>query len=80
MSPKVKDIIVRAAKTFAQTFGGVFVPGITLVLSGGFPESWSKWWVLLAPLVSSSLAAAISAAWNTISLYLDDAKEVNDHE
>ena len=80
MNPKVRDIIVRALKTFAQAFFGVVVPEVCVILNGGFPGDWNKWWLVTAPIIASALAAGLSAAWNTIAYYLGDAKEVNDHE
>lgn len=80
MSPKVRDIIIRALKTFAQAFFGVVVPEVCVILNGGFPESWSAAWLVTAPVIASALAAGLSAAWNLIGYYLSDAKEVNDHE
>ncbi len=78
MSEKAKDIIVRAAKTFAQTFLSIAIPECCIILNNGFPESWKAWWLMLAPVLSSALAAGISAAWNTISYYFDKPKGGND--
>jgi hypothetical protein len=60
----MKDWMVRAIKTFVQAFFGVLVPAIVLLLSDGFPATWSAAWVVLAPTVAAALAAAISAVWN----------------
>lgn len=62
-----KDWQIRAVKTFVQAFGGVLVPELVMILSTGVPESWSKVWTLLAPVICAALAAGISAAWNIIS-------------
>lgn len=62
-----KDWQIRALKTFVQAFGGVLVPELVMILSTGVPESWSKVWTLLAPVICAALAAGISAAWNIIS-------------
>ena len=62
----MKDWMVRAIKTFVQAFFGILIPEICIILSGGFPESWSKLWAVLAPTVSAALAAAICAVWNII--------------
>lgn len=62
----MSDWLVRSIKTFVQTFFGVVIPEFCLVLSGGFPESWSVLWAVLAPVVASALAAAICAVWNII--------------
>ena len=67
MGNKWKDWQIRAAKTFIQAFGGVLVPELVMILSTGVPESWSKVWTLLAPVICAALAAGISAAWNIIS-------------
>lgn len=67
MGNKWKDWQIRAVKTFVQAFGGVLVPELVMILSTGVPESWSKVWTLLAPVICAALAAGISAAWNIIS-------------
>lgn len=72
---KLKDWQIRALKTFAQAFGGVLVPEVVMILSTGVPESWSKTWTLLAPVICAALAAGISAAWNII---LEKLKEETD--
>lgn len=66
------DWIIRAIKTFVQAFLGVLIPAVVSMLSGGFPESVSAAWVILAPAVSAALAAAISAVWNW---WLEQVKE-----
>ena len=81
MNPKIKDIIVRALKTFAQAFFGVVVPEVCVILNGGFPESWSAAWLVTAPVIAAGLAAGLSAVWNLIAYYLGDAgKAGDDHE
>jgi len=62
----MKDWMIRAIKTFVQAFFGILIPEICVILNGGFPESWSKLWAVLAPTVSAALAAAICAVWNII--------------
>lgn len=64
---KWKDWQIRAVKTFVQAFGGVLVPEVVMILSTGVPESWTRVWTLLAPVICAALAAGISAAWNIIS-------------
>lgn len=59
-----KDWVVRAAKTFVQSFFGILVPEFCVIISGGFPENWSVLWVALLPSVPSALSAAICAVWN----------------
>ena len=63
---KLKDWQIRALKTFVQAFGGILVPELVLVLNGGFPQDWSAFWAVLAPIICAALAAGISAAWNVI--------------
>ena len=60
----MKDWMIRAIKTFVQAFFGVLIPALCTMLNGGFPSSWSKAWVVLAPVVAAALSAAISAVWN----------------
>lgn len=67
MATKWKDWQIRAVKTFVQAFGGVLVPELVMILNSGVPESWSKTWALLAPVICAALAAGISAAWNIIA-------------
>ena len=67
MENKWKDWQIRALKTFAQAFGGVLVPEVVMILQGGLPETWSKLWAILAPVVCAALAAGISATWNIIA-------------
>lgn len=62
----MKDWAIRAIKTFVQAFFGVLVPAVCAMLQNGWPESWSKVWVILAPTISAALAAAICAVWNII--------------
>lgn len=70
MGSKLKDWQIRAIKTFVQAFGGALVPELVMILSTGVPESWTKVWTLLAPVICAALAAGISAAWNIISAKL----------
>lgn len=60
----MKDWLIRAGKTFVQAFFGVLIPEAAVLLQRGFPENWSGAWLLLGPVVSAALAAAISAVWN----------------
>ena len=77
MGTKLKDWQVRAIKTFIQAFGGVLVPEVVMILNSGVPESWSKTWALLAPVICAALAAGISAAWNIIAEKLRE-EEIHD--
>ena len=70
MENKWKDWQIRAVKTFIQAFGGVLVPELVMILNSGVPESWTKAWTLLAPVICAALAAGISAAWNIIATRL----------
>ena len=70
----MKDWMIRALKTFVQTFGGVFIPELCILLSGGFPENLSAVWIALSPVVAGALSAAIAAVWNII---LEKLKENN---
>lgn len=63
---EMKDWMVRALKTFVQTFLGVLIPEICALLNGGFPEEWSAVWAYLAPVIAAALSAAIAAVWNII--------------
>ena len=58
--------MIRAIKTFVQAFFGVLIPAVCTMLNGGFPDGWSKAWLVLAPVVAAALSAAISAVWNII--------------
>ena len=66
------DWLVRATKTFIQSFFGVLIPEICIILNGGFPESVDAAWKILAPVVAAALSAAICAAWNIINEKLKD--------
>lgn len=77
------DWAERALKTFVQTFFGVLIPAVVALLSNGFPESLSAAWVILSPVVSAALAAAIAAVWNVILERLDEkelARQCDDDE
>ena len=74
----MKDWAVRAIKTFVQAFFGVLIPAVCTMLNDGWPESWDKIWVILAPTVAAALAAAICAVWNIIKEELDKAPIMDD--
>lgn len=59
----MKDWVIRAAKTFVQTFLGVLLPEFCVVLKSGVPEG-SSMRAMLAPVLTAALSAAISAVWN----------------
>ena len=61
------DWFIRTLKTFVQSFCGVLIPELCLILTGGFPADISEAWKALAPVVAAALSAAICAAWNIIN-------------
>lgn len=61
------DWLVRTIKTFVQSFFGVLIPEVCVLLNGGFPESINATWIAVAPAVAAALSAAICAAWNIIN-------------
>lgn len=73
----MKDWLVRALKTFVQAFFGVLVPEIVVILNGNLPTDITAWQAVLVPLLTSALAAGISAAWNII---LEHLKKENENE
>lgn len=62
----MKDWMIRALKTFAQSFLGVLIPALATYLAGGWPDTWKEMWVALAPTIAAALSAAISALWNIV--------------
>ena len=60
------DWLIRTIKTFIQSFFGVLIPEICIILNGGFPASVDEAWKILAPVVAAALSAAISAVWNIL--------------
>lgn len=74
---KMPDWLVRTIKTFVQSFFGVLIPEVCLILSGGFPPDVATFWKVLSPIVAAALSAAICAAWNIISERLKEG-EPND--
>ena len=61
------DWLIRTIKTFVQSFFGVLVPEICIMLNNGFPPDISSAWKVLAPVVAAALSAAICAVWNIIN-------------
>ena len=57
----MQDWLIRALKTFVQAFFGVLIPAVCAMLQNGWPESWSKVWVILALTVPAALAAPFGA-------------------
>ena len=68
----MKDWLVRALKTFVQAFFGVLVPEIVVILNGSLPTDITAWQAVLVPLLTSALAAGISAAGNIIMEHLKE--------
>lgn len=64
---RFKDWQIRAIKTFIQSFGGIAIPEICLILSGNLPTSFKGWVAVIIPILCASLAAGISSAWNIIN-------------
>ena len=62
----MRDWMIRALKTFVQAFFGVYIPAVGALLSGGWPESRSAAWAVLAPAAAAGLSAAIAAVWNIV--------------
>lgn len=62
----MRDWMIRALKTFVQAFFGVYIPALCALLSGGWPESLSAAWAVLAPAAAAGLSAAIAAVWNIV--------------
>ena len=62
----MSDWMIRALKTFVQAFFGVYIPAVCALLSGGWPESLSAAWAVLAPAAAAGLSAAIAAVWNFV--------------
>ena len=71
----MKDWMIRAIKTFIQAFFGVLIPEVCAMLNNGWPESWSKAWIILAPVVAAALSAAICAVWNIIIEAMNEDKK-----
>ena len=63
---KIPDVFSRALKTFFQSFGGVLIPEVCLILSKVTDYDWKQWYVWVTPIVCGALAAGISAVWNGI--------------
>lgn len=72
----MKDWMVRAIKTFVQAFFGVLIPEVCAMLQNGWPESWSKVWIVMAPVIAAALSAAICAVWNIIIEAMQEPPEI----
>ena len=64
---KIPDWLIRTIKTFVQSFFGVLVPEVCIMLNNGFPSDITAAWKILAPVVAAALSAAICAVWNILS-------------
>jgi len=62
---KIKDVGMRALKTFVQAFLGVLIPQIVMMLNNYMDFKWDQWTTYL-PIITGALAAGISAVWNSI--------------
>lgn len=69
-----REILIRAGKTFIQSFLGVLIPELCMVLSASVPDA-TFWTVALPPLLCAALAAGISAAWNIVSIALAPSEQ-----
>jgi hypothetical protein len=65
------DWLIRTIKTFVQSFFGVLIPEVCIMLNNGFPADITTAWKVLAPVIAAALSAAICAAWNIIKEKLD---------
>jgi len=72
---KIKDVGMRALKTFVQAFFGVLIPQVVMMLNNYMEFDWGQWTTYL-PIITAALAAGISAAWNGIINATDKPKEV----
>lgn len=66
------DWLIRTVKTFVQSFFGVLIPELCVVLNNGWPSDLDAMWKILAPVVAAALSAAICAAWNIINERLNN--------
>ena len=76
----IKDIAIRAVKTFVQAFLGVFLTALCGFLKDGFSDlpTFKK---ALAPVVAAALSAGICAVWNSVlTLLQTDEKEIVDEK
>lgn len=68
---KQKDWMIRAEKTFVQSFLGIAIPELCIMLNSDLPKSVDSLIAILVPVGCSALAAGISAAWNIINEHLN---------
>ena len=72
---KLPDWLIRTIKTFVQSFFGVLVPEVCIMLNNGFPADISTAWKVLAPVVAAALSAGICAVWNILNEKLQEGEE-----
>lgn len=58
----MKDVLIRAVKTFIQSFLGIVIPEIIIILNN--PDQWRDWKTIILPFIMSGIASGISAIWN----------------
>lgn len=69
------DWLIRTIKTFVQSFFGVLVPEVCIMLNNGFPADLPTMWKVLAPVVAAALSAGICAVWNILSEKLKEGAD-----
>ena len=72
---RLPDWAIRTIKTFIQSFFGVLIPEVCIILNGGFPADVGALWKVLSPIVAAALSAAICAAGNIISEKLKEGEK-----
>lgn len=79
---KITDIKSRCIKTFFQSFFGVLIPELVIILQDitVITLTWSSLWYLGAPLIAASIAAGLSATWNLVNNWLLEDNEVECEE
>lgn len=58
------DWLVRSLKTAVQSFLGIVIPEICIILSGTLPGDIDAWKAVLFPIICTALSTAITAGWN----------------
>ena len=62
---KIKDLGMRALKTFGQAFFAVLIPQVVLLLNSATEVDWSNWSTYM-PVICAALAAGLSAIQNAL--------------
>lgn len=74
----MRDWMIRAGKTFVQSFLGVLIPEIIYLLQrAGEGENIRMLAAGVTPFICSALAAGISAVWN---IAIEKGKEIENGE